>query len=278
MYDYGYATPAFGAGTRRIRTSVKGLGIAAVVLLALDAAMAALTVGLLGWRHSKLGQLLAGVSVDPDQAQRADQAARVAVGWFYIFTAATAVVFICWFWAARNNAEAYLPEHGTLGVGWSVGGWFVPMAGFVLPFIVARDVYRGTMAGRTAKPAGGGQIAGWWWAAYVAFWFTGVFAFMKAGAAHHAVARDQHLQELQSATVAGMVTLSIGTAAALLGIAYVAVVTKTQTSRFRHGFAQQDPYAYGTPYGYGIPPGGVQDAVPGRVQDAVPGDWPNPPR
>ena len=277
MYDYGYTTPS-GAGTPRIRTSVKGLGIAAIVLLALDAAMAALSVGLLAWRHSKLGQLLADVSIDPDQAQRADQASRVAVGWFYIFTVATVVVFICWFWAARNNAEAYFPEQGTLGVGWSVGGWFVPLAGFMVPFVVARDVYRGTMAGRTAKPTSGGQITGWWWAAYVTFWFTGLFAFMKAGAAHEAVTRDEHLQELQATTMAGMVTLSVATVAALLGIAYVAIVTKTQTSRFRDGLLQQDPYGYGMPYGYGTPLGSVQDAVPGRVQDAIPDNWQNPPR
>jgi hypothetical protein len=201
---------------------------------------------------------------------------------------ATAVVSICWFWVARNNAEAYGWGPGTLGVWWSVGSWFVPVAMLIMPLVVARDIYRGTMAGRKAKP-GGGKITGWWWAGYVAFWITGIFATAEVGHADDVVIRDDHLRDLHTATGAGMLAQAVGVVAALLAIAYVGVVTKAQYSRFRDGGMQQAMYGYGSPYsysygyGYGAPvqdriPGtGVQDAVPGGVQDAIPSDWQNPP-
>jgi hypothetical protein len=280
---YGYTTPS-SVPTPRIRTSVGGLGVAATVLLAADALMALLSAGLLAWRRSLLGKVVHdSTAVDPDQLRNADQAARAALGWFIIFSAATIAVFICWFWAARNNAEAYSPNRGTLGVGWSVGGWFVPVATLVLPCIVARDIYRGTMAGRRRKPAGGGEITGWWWAVYVAFWLMGFVLIGESSRAKNAETREEHLTDLQAAATAGIVAVAVGAAAAVLAIVYVRTVTKTQKARNRDGDRyggpganmQADPYAM--PYGYGAPTPGypmpAQQPMPIQdipVQDRIP--------
>jgi hypothetical protein len=265
--DYGYTSP-YGRTPRRVRTSVGGLGVAAIVLLALDAAIAALATGFLIWRHSLLaGFLNDPASVDPTSLDDSDAAARDAMGWFVIVTLGTIVVFMCWFWAARNNAEAYSPNRGTLGVGWSVGGWFIPVAALVLPCIVARDIYRGTMLGRQGRPAGGGQITGWWWVMYVAFWISGLVVSGRNG--HMQNDPDvNRVSDMQSAVTAGIVALVVGVVTALLAIAYVATITKEQKVRNRAGAWYGGPgmpvqAPYGMAYGYGAPVPGYP--MPGQM-------------
>ena len=278
--DYGYTTP-YGTTAPRIRTSVGGLGVAVIVLLSLDAATAALATGFLIWRHSLLaGFLNDPASVDPTSLDDSDGAARDTMGWFVIFTLATIVVFICWFWAARNNAEAYAPNRGTLGVGWSVGGWFVPVATLVLPCIVARDIYRGTMLGRRNRPAGGGQITVWWWVGYVAFWIAGMVVSGEHGRLRNDTPVDR-AHDLQSAVTAGIVALVVGVVAALLALGYVATVTKEQNARNRAGAWYGGPGTpmqapYGMAYGYGAPVPGYPMPAPGFPMPA-PGQMPGYP-
>lgn len=274
--DFGYPTP-YGMPTPRIRTSVGGLGVAAIVLLSLDAAVAALATGFLLWRHSLLAKFLNDpTSVDLSSLDDSDAAVRDTMGWFIIFTLATIAVFICWFWAARNNAEAYSPNRGTLRVGWSIAGWFVPVAGLVLPCIVARDIYRGTMPGRH-RPAGGGHITGLWWAAYVSFWITGLVVSGENGRLQKDAPVDR-ANDLQTAVTASIVATTVGVAAALLAIAYVATVTKEQKARNQAGAwyggpgsPAQEPYGMPMPYGYGIP------GYPTPGQMTMPGPGPGYP-
>jgi hypothetical protein len=274
--EYGYPLPA-GGGTPPVRTSVSGLGRAATILLALDAATALLAVGLLAWRHSLLTRLQTDPdAVDPGSLLDSDKAARAATGWFILFTLATAVVFVCWFWAARSNAEAYSPNHGTLGVGWAIGGWFVPAAGLVLPCVVARDIYRGTMvAGRRGKPYAGGAVTGWWWALYVVFWLMGLLTTVESGRAGNVVDPEDHLRDLRAVVESSIFTLLVGIAAAMLAIVYVQVVTKTQKVRNREGAWFGGPGMPVVAYGYGpatpgYPMPGPPPAPPTRNAWAVP--------
>jgi|GEM_PF-687636 hypothetical protein len=289
--EYGYPPPS-GGPAPPLRTSVSGLGRAATVLLALDAAMALLAIGLLAWRHSLLTRLQTDPNaVDPGDLLDADKASRAATGWFIIFSLATAVVFVCWFWAARINAEAYDPNHGTLGVGWAIGGWFVPVAGFVLPCIVARDIYRSTMvAGRRGKPYVGGAVTGWWWALYVVFWLMGLLTVGESGRARKAADPDDRLRNVRAVVESGIFTLMVGIAAAVLAIVYVQVITRTQTARNREGawYGPAMPYGYGpampgplTQDAWAVPdPMPTQDSVPASEKikpPEEPGDWLTPP-
>jgi hypothetical protein len=68
-----------------------------------------------------------------------------------------AAAFITWLYQARRNAGR-LGGAMTWAPGWAVGGWFIPVARLVIPYLVVRDVRRAS--GPTPQLA----PVGWWWA------------------------------------------------------------------------------------------------------------------
>lgn len=296
---YGYPTShgPYGVQMRTIKTSVGGLGTALTILLALVAALAALDTGALAWRNSIINSLLGDrLSVDPGTVEDSDNLVRAASGFLVLGVLGTIVVFICWFWAARSNAEVYLPNRGTMSTGWAIGGWFIPLANWVIPCIVARDIYRGTMSGRPGKPQGGGQITGWWWAAYV---LSGLLLFGVSNSdsnTRKTLDAEDYLRSLQDVARAGMVALPAMVVAAVLAIAYVRTITTTQRARNAAGDWYGGPgqgapgmpampagYGYGYGYGYGTPiPGGYPMQMPAPMPmptqpSAPPAQPPAPP-
>lgn len=290
---YGYPAPygPYGVPMRTVKTSVGGLGTALTILLGLDAALAALDTGALAWRNSIINSLLGDrLSVDRSTVDDSDNLVGAASGFLIIGVLGTIVVFICWFWAARSNAELYAPNSGGMSIGWAIGGWFIPLANWVIPCIVARDIYRGTMRGRQGKPQGGGQITGWWWASYV---LAGLLLFgvsKSENTKSSTIDPDEYLKSLQDVARAGMVALPVVVVAAVLAIAYVRTITATQRARNAAGdwyggpgqgmppATPGMPAGYG--YGYGTPvPGGFPMQMPAPMpsqppapptQDAVP--------
>ena len=53
------------------------------------------------------------------------------------------VLLIIWLYRAAKNNEALGRANPRLGPGWAIGGWFIPIANLVIPFIVMDDVWRG---------------------------------------------------------------------------------------------------------------------------------------
>ena len=53
------------------------------------------------------------------------------------------VLLVIWLYRAAKNNEALGRQNPRLGPGWAIGGWFIPIANFVIPFIVMDDVWRG---------------------------------------------------------------------------------------------------------------------------------------
>jgi Domain of unknown function (DUF4328) len=54
------------------------------------------------------------------------------------------VLLIIWLYRAAKNNDALGRQNPRLGPGWAIGGWFIPVANFVIPFIVMDDVWRGS--------------------------------------------------------------------------------------------------------------------------------------
>ena len=57
---------------------------------------------------------------------------------------ATFVLLIIWLYRAAKNNEALGRQNPRLGPGWAIGGWFIPIAWWVIPFIILDDVWRGS--------------------------------------------------------------------------------------------------------------------------------------
>jgi hypothetical protein len=85
---------------------------------------------------------------------------------------ALAVSFIVWCWRAAKNQQALGRVPEKLGSGWAIGGWFIPLANFVIPVLVVQDLWRGSDA-RIARGDPRWRIAdrswlvGWWWGLFV---------------------------------------------------------------------------------------------------------------
>ncbi|MET0420130.1 MAG: DUF4328 domain-containing protein, partial [Acidimicrobiia bacterium] len=74
-----------------------------------------------------------------------------------------------------KNVRALEIEGSKWGSGWSIGGWFVPIANIFIPFKIMQDLWRGSAPG--LKPGdtlrsqfGSPLIWGWW----LLFLFSGV--------------------------------------------------------------------------------------------------------
>ncbi|MDI2124529.1 DUF4328 domain-containing protein [Yinghuangia seranimata] len=82
-----------------------------------------------------------------------------------------AAAFIPWFYRARTNIEALSPGPRTLGKGWAVGGWIVPLGMAVLPAIVAHDIWKGSVSEQTAhegRPRARHLLLWGWWLTFAA--------------------------------------------------------------------------------------------------------------
>lgn len=86
----------------------------------------------------------------------------------YLLAALTAgVLLIIWTWRARKNLDAFPGARPTMGPGWAIAGWLVPLANFVVPARVVASVARDSLWRRSA-----GGLVGVWWAAWLVFLFA----------------------------------------------------------------------------------------------------------
>ncbi|WP_344077821.1 DUF4328 domain-containing protein [Streptomyces crystallinus] len=158
---------------------VRGLAVAVVLLLALAAAAAVhgLVADIDAFRHSGRPLLYGGYDAQAfhllDEMRDRHRAASTLQLWAMV---ATAGVFIAWFHRVRTNVEVLDPQACSMGSGWAVGVWFVPLMNLVTPWLIARDV---TRASGGPGRGGAGQaddsarepsltLLNAWWAAWVA--------------------------------------------------------------------------------------------------------------
>ncbi|WP_238783563.1 DUF4328 domain-containing protein [Streptomyces monomycini] len=116
-----------------------GLGIALTVLLCLVIATDALALGADLNMRAVLGSL---ATTTEQQAHRADTLYGVTAILQGTLVIPTAVVFIIWFHRSRKNAEHYTRDVCTLGSGWAIGSWFIPIGNLWLPFRVAKETWQ----------------------------------------------------------------------------------------------------------------------------------------
>ncbi|MCE0447455.1 DUF4328 domain-containing protein [Streptomyces tricolor] len=68
-----------------------------------------------------------------DRADRADTLYGVAGISQGVALLATMVVYLCWLWRVRVNAEVFDASRHRMKRGWTIGGWFCPIVNLVVP-------------------------------------------------------------------------------------------------------------------------------------------------
>ena len=156
----------------------------------------------------------------------------------FLLTVAIGVVFVVWLWrAARNNQRLGRP--GTLGPGWAIGAWFIPIGSLVLPGLQVQQVWKGAESSVPRGHSSWREVRAnpqiWiWWVAYVVGQVLTFVGFGLLGQTDdpqgEVLVADllDHLEEVQrgiSLFVAGQVALVL---AAALGAAMVVNLSRRQ--------------------------------------------------
>ncbi|MEU6343522.1 DUF4328 domain-containing protein [Streptomyces sp. NPDC046977] len=146
---------------------------------------------------------------------------------------ATAVVFIIWFHRVRGNGEVFSPSGFDKGRGWAIGGWFVPIGNFFIPYRIARDTW--TASTQRApdgswRPARTGIVTAWWFVWILGLIVDRVASQMYSGA--------EVPDAVQSAALDMAVATTLDLAAAVLAIVFVRRLTAMQ-----HRMATEGPLA-----------------------------------
>ncbi|MFF0382675.1 DUF4328 domain-containing protein [Streptomyces sp. NPDC004286] len=192
-------TPFVPAGPP-LRSPV-GLGQATVVMLGLVGAGDAVAI----WADLAKPSLLADSVLD------------IAQGALLI---ATAVVYLCWLWRVRANAEVFDASSQSMGRGWVIGGWFVPIVNFWFPRRIVLEAWDASAP--QGRPAGH-ALVNWWWASWVA-----------------SLLADRLLRRQYDTGLAGAWALVVTDALDLVAAALAAVVVLKLT-RMQHEKALQGP-------------------------------------
>ncbi|WP_308312775.1 DUF4328 domain-containing protein [Streptomyces sp. ISL-11] len=136
---------------------------------------------------------------------------------------AAAVVFIIWFHRVRTNADHFAQDMCTMGKGWAIGAWFVPVGNLWLPYRVATQTW--DASAQSAPDGARREISRTpvrtWWALWIVALLIG-----RIGSTLYGRAETPHT--LQQA--AGIVIASdlMDIAAAVLAIVFVRKLSRMQ--------------------------------------------------
>ncbi|GAB3454979.1 DUF4328 domain-containing protein [Actinophytocola sediminis] len=151
----------------------RGLGIAAVALIALTCVVSVLEA-VTTWNGYGLAEdyLAGGTGVTGTDLVDADDL-TLTIGRVLLFVGLlTPVVFLAWLWRARQNAELINRQAQDLARGWTIGGWFVPVINLWYPYRIVYDIWR------VSHPGGvlvSNHLVRWWWTSWILTWLGSVW-------------------------------------------------------------------------------------------------------
>jgi hypothetical protein len=158
---YGYPAPP-----QQTTTSVGGLALALRVLFIVS--VFASVLQFYAWWHEYI--LVGDLQTNPGsvtlaEGQAADNLATLSNGLWLLLYLAIVVVFLVWFFRARQNAGKYNTYAQRHSQGWSIGGWFCPLISLVYPYQMTVDILRASESSpgsrlRSARPV---TIVAVWW-------------------------------------------------------------------------------------------------------------------
>jgi multisubunit Na+/H+ antiporter MnhC subunit len=133
-----YAPPARWRSLRGLTTALTWLFSAHIALTAV------LIIGVFNHMRVLGDKEIGGLVLDTDAVNDANSLPAAMILLSGLVGLATFVLLIIWLYRAAKNNEALGRQNPRLGPGWAIGGWFIPIAWWVIPFIILDDVWRGS--------------------------------------------------------------------------------------------------------------------------------------
>ena len=134
----GYTPPARWRSLRGLTTALTWLFSAHIVLTVV------LIIGVLNHFRVLGDKETGGLVFDTKAVNDANALPAAMILLSGLVGLATFVLLIIWLYRAAKNNEALGRQNPRLGPGWAIGGWFIPIAWWVIPFIILDDVWRGS--------------------------------------------------------------------------------------------------------------------------------------
>ncbi|MEU6367025.1 DUF4328 domain-containing protein [Streptomyces sp. NPDC046931] len=217
----------FAAAPAALLRSPVGLGRATAVLLGLVAATDLSAIGADFVMYNVSGDLADGAIGDAvsRRADRADALYAAAGAVQTVALVACIVVFLCWFYRVRVNAEVMSPSGHTKGRGWAIGGWFTPIVNLWFPRRITLDIWDAGSPWGAPRPHG--LVNAWW-----TLW---IISFLDDRAGFPAHRRTDTAPEAHNAVRQVLISDAIDTAAAALAILVVPRLTRMQHEKALDG-------------------------------------------
>ena len=132
-----YGPPPRWRSLRGITTALTWLFVAHIVLTAV------LIVGVFHHLSVLSDKETGGLVFDTKAVNDANSLAASMIILSGLVALAIFVLLVIWLYRAAKNNEALGRMNSRLGPGWAIGGWFIPFANLVIPFLIMNDVWRG---------------------------------------------------------------------------------------------------------------------------------------
>jgi hypothetical protein len=151
--------PAYPPAQPMVRSyALGGLVTALTVLLSIMIVVEVIAAAGLFYRASLFDTASRGGYYTDGEATLADVTVMTTVFGYLLLFVAIAVVFIIWQWRHAKNAHVLGVRSG-LGPGWAIGGWCIPVAGFILP---AMQIYHSTRGSAVAAKSRHATLLVFW--------------------------------------------------------------------------------------------------------------------
>jgi hypothetical protein len=190
--------------------SVRGLGVAFVVLVGLTALSDVLVAGWVWHVRAMLDGYLYGDVSEPEIDRTLASGALIDIPNIGLYLA-TGIVFIVWLWRVRSNADLVAPHGHQFRKSWAIWGW-LPIVNLWIPRRYALDVWQ---VSRPAQELGRSHAeVNWWWALFL----TSQVLERIAG---QMLARGETLEAFTNGATLATVAALLGVPAAVLAVVVV---------------------------------------------------------
>lgn len=170
-----------------------------------------------------LDKMIAGENVTDSQVNFND-ARQAIVGLLQMLAlVAGAITFILWLYRAYQNTDRVAPGVRRYGLGWAIGGWFVPILAAWRPKEIINDVWRAG-GGPTGPPP---LLAVWWGAWIVSNFVSNIVARIALG--------GDTTEEIRNGSLAYVFSDSLDVVAAILAIVVATKLTRRLDERAKLG-------------------------------------------